>query len=276
MYLSIRHSRIVVLILSLVVMLGAYTAFAQDSASADGVNTPFNVTFGPLSFAYPEAVGRNLNIVQYPGDEPNDQMAGALQPKHTAFMLYNDLPAAETPISAPAGIYLYNTADFEGFTEFQNRLSQLQTILGERPDLAQYEQYGEDLNTLMLPFLPVVTHGQVIRAKTAYVENETVSGISYIAAFKAAAEPFIASEFLYTFQGISADGQYYVSVVVNLNAGMFPQDFQPIDPEAFFDRLAEYMNESIDLLNAGAAEDFTPSLTAVEAMVQSIRLDVTQ
>lgn len=244
----------------LLLALCAFPVYAQDSST---------VTFNGISFSFDSTVATNVNIVQNPGDPVEYEAPGGPQVKNTEFMLYNDFPPLSS-LESPASIRVYNTADFAGYLFFEERLQQLQTLLSERPDLAAYMTVEENLNENALPFLPVFPAGQVIRARAQYIESAAVTGISFVTVYRQDASPFLGNEFIYTFQGLSTDGQFYLSAIFRLSTGLFPAEPDPnFDMEAFIAEINAYFTESVATLNAATPEDFTPSLTTLDAVIQS-------
>lgn len=107
----------------------------------------------------------------------------------------------------------------------------------------------------------------MIRARVQYVETDEVRGVSYITYSNAAQEPFMRNAFSYTFQGLSADGQYYVSATISLETDLFPSEPNPnFDIAEFQEAWPTYLAESIAKLNE-AAEDFEPSLGVLDGLV---------
>jgi hypothetical protein len=122
----------------------------------------------------------------------------------------------------------------------------------------------------VLPFMPVFPAAQVMRARARYVDTAAVAGISFVTAYRQDASPFINNEFLYTFQGLSTDGTYYVSAIFRLMTDLFPSELPAdFDYEAFAASLMDYFTDSTALLNDATPEAFSPSLTTVDAVIQS-------
>jgi heat shock protein HslJ len=97
-----------------------------------------------------------------------------------------------------------------------------------------------------------------------------VSGISYITVYRQDASPLVGSELLYTFQGLSADGAQYVAAIFRLNTELLPAEIPAdFDYEAFIEEIDPYMADTVATLNAGTADDFTPSLTTLDALIQT-------
>ncbi len=246
------------LLLFMVVLLASLSpALAQEA-------TPARIALGAFSFVPDPALGMHVNLVQMTGEE----MIMPPQAPHTEFMLYRELPAPFNFNDAVATIYVYPVEKMAGMPDHAERLAALQALLETRSDLEPYMAAVETERTL--PFLPIFPAGQVLRARARTVETPAVSGISFITAYAQAREPFLADQFLYTFQGLSADGRYYVSVLLPLDTALFPAEpdpnFGPLELEA---DVAGYMQASVAALNAAAPGDFTPALDSLDALVDS-------
>jgi heat shock protein HslJ len=249
------------LFLGLALSLFVLPVLAQDGTS---------VTFNDFSFSLPSTVAGSVNIAQVPGDPTTLEQPGGPEVGHTEFVLYNNRPAPESFLDGAGGIRVYATADFPGYTAAQQEYQNLQTLLAQRLDLAQYTVSTQNDVASALPFLPVFPAAQVIRALASYVDTPFLQGIRYVTVYRQDVSPFVGSEFLYTFQGISFNGAYYVSAIFRLNTALFPPDI-PADfnMDTFNQQFADYLAQSIATLNAAAPDDFTPSLATLDAVVQS-------
>jgi heat shock protein HslJ len=196
---------------------------------------------------------------------------GGPEVAHTQFVLYTNPPAPESIFDAPIAIRVYQTADFGPYEFPFQQLQQLETLLAERPDLAQFMAVPADNSSPnVLPFMPVLPAAQVIRARAQFVETPALQGVSFVTLYSQGVSPFTAGDFFYTFQGLSADGSHYVSLVARLNTGLFPSEIPAdFDMDAFTATFNDYLNESVATLNAAAPDDFTPSLTALDALAQT-------
>lgn len=247
--------------------LAALPAAAQEA----GGNT---VSFNGISFQFDSSLATNVNIRQFAGDPSDLEQPGGPEVAHTEFLLYNGM---ETPAGAFEGegvgsLRFYNTADFSGYALPGEQLAALQSLLAERPDLSQYMVASEDMS-VELPFMPVFPATQVLRGQVHYVDAAELSGIAYLTVFRQDVFPFVAGEFIYTFQGLSADGQVYISAVFPVTVASFPAEIaEDFDYDAFAEAFQEYLSESIDTLNATAPADITPDINAIDALVQSISL----
>ncbi|MBI5669512.1 MAG: META domain-containing protein [Chloroflexi bacterium] len=247
------------LILALLLLAFAFPALAQDTGLTQ-------VTFDGVTFSLPSALATNVNIVQYAG---GDETTFPPEAPHTRFYLYNGFPAApQSLFDQGAVLTVYRTADLAGNAEAEAALQQLQTLLNDRPDLTPYMTVADDGSGQTLPFLPAIAAGQVIRARVQYVDTPAMSGISYITVYRQDVSPFTGGEFIYTFQGLSQDGQYYVSAILNIDTTLFPAELEAFDPTTF--NAAEYYNQSVQQLNEAGEEAFTPAPSALEPVLLSL------
>jgi hypothetical protein len=223
------------------------------------------VSYDHFSFAYTEAFGQNVNISQYPGDPVESAGPGFSDAAYTQFNVGYLPQAPDSFWETAAGIRVYHTEGIRQYDFLQEQLDALQTLLNERPDLAAYST-GNDAENL--PFIPVVPDGRPLQARAHYVENEAVQGVAYIFYTAAAAEPILNNSLVYTFQGISKDGEYFINATFRLNASLFPAEMpSDFDYAAFVDQFDSHMTESAAQIDAAAPEDFTPSLSEIDELI---------
>ncbi len=251
--------------LMLILALGASPALAQDSTT---------IAVNDFSFDLDSASAANVNISLYPGDAPDVQQPGGPEVAHADIALYDTFPP-ESIYDATGNIRIYETADFADYDYAAQQLEQLQTLLDQRPDLAAYTTIDpENTSNNALPYMPSQPGSQLIRAQPRYVETASVKGITYITIFRMDVSPILGNEFVYTFQGISDDGEHYVSATFWLNAALFPAEIPAdFDYSAFDAGFIDYLSESVATLTAATPADFTPSLDSLDALVQSFAFE---
>ena len=238
----------------LLLLAFTFPALAQEE-------TQHEVSFDGFSFSYATAVAEDVNITYNSAEE----LAGVFptMAPHVQFLLYSGETVPAFPAEAPAVIRVFNTADFD---EGQaGALTQLQTLLDERPNLAEY--MAPDVT---LPFLPIFPAGQIIRARAQYVETEAIDGISYLTAYAEAMEPFVSGSFIYTFQGLSANGEHYVSAIFRLNTSLFSDELPAnFDMATFSENLDQYLADTIAAINETDASEISPSLESLDETIAS-------
>lgn len=247
--------------------IGGLPAAAQETSST--------VSFDGVAFSFDRALGASANVTQVPGQGSDVEQPGGPGVPHLAFTLYGArAEGAKVPRVgvAPSVVRFYRTADLAGDDQASQQLEDLTSLLSEEPDLATFMDVADDGSGDPLPFLPVIPAAQVIRAQARYVETPQLAGIAYLTAYRQDVSPFAAGDFWYTFQGVSADGAWYVAVDIVVDASMFPAEITAKDAARIADgeQYAQYLIQSIETLNGAAADAFDPPLTSIDALVQSI------
>ncbi len=260
--------------LTLVALVVPLAAHAQDGP------TPAPVTLDPvpymrvdhagIRFAFEAALADAVTVAEYPATEGDVQMPS---PAYTEFVFegYADggdwLRHALTP-----RISIYTIEDFGPYPFYIEQLDELSRLLAERPDLNRYAlAHAGDPDALTLPFLPLFPAAQVFRARPEYVEVANVRGIRYLAYYAQAMNPIAEGEVFYTFQGITDDGQHYVSAILPVNTGVLPSELPAIDdPDAYAEEYRQYLMDVMGHLTTAQPERFTPALSMLDDLVQSI------
>jgi hypothetical protein len=102
------------------------------------------------------------------------------------------------------------------------------------------------------------------------------NGIRYLTQFDQSPLPVNNRELLYYFHGITNDGSYYVQVVLPLQAPFLAPDENPNSPLPRngipFHSDQSYFNAIAQQLNATPPDQFSPSLTSLDALIQSITI----
>ncbi len=199
-------------------------------------------------------------------------------PAHTKYVLKNYPLQGKTYepqiLIFPAREYaqMKEYADAYGQTGQPAPIESLQTILNT-----------QNFSTLeTLPLLPYQHATQVIHAQGKILSFQNGSGIRYITQYSQAAFPLINNtDIFYTFQGLTIDGEYYVSVIMPVNLPYLAADY---GPNAFSnptewqnaEKFPEYLRMTVDRLNQAEGEaknPYAPSLAALDALVQSLLVE---
>lgn len=152
------------------------------------------------------------------------------------------------------------------------RLTQLRDLLRTRPALASVPE---------LPYLPLPNAAQVLHAAGTYLTFPGGSGVRYLTVYRQDFSPFLRREVLYTFQGLTDDGRYYVSFTFPVAPPFLPTRLEDVPaserhlgegrlPQAEEGRLIQaYIGGVTRQLNAltGSAD-----LRQLDAVVRSLQL----
>jgi hypothetical protein len=133
-----------------------------------------------------------------------------------------------------------------------------------------------------LPFLPMVNANQMFYAQAKIIQFKNGTGIRYITQFDQAYLPINNHDLFYTFQGLTGDGSYYISLTLPVNSPVLPADNNPNSPVpsggvAFdqndFSKFPLYISDLTGILNSASSDSFTPSLSTMDELVKSIAVN---
>jgi len=85
--------------------------------------------------------------------------------------------------------------------------------------------------------------------------------------------PITAADLFYTFQGFTDDGLYYISAFFPLDTTTLtkaPADVSAVETDEASNRFGDYLVRIAQQVQTGADSDFTPALSAVDAVIRSI------
>lgn len=148
-----------------------------------------------------------------------------------------------------------------GFDPAADTIANLKDLLAARP---------ADANPM--PFLPLSNAAQMFRAQVKYLDFENGSGVRYLTQFGQGIWPVNNRDMFYTFQGLTADGQYYISAILPVAHSALPASGEGADLAKLGEDYPGYIAGIRSQLDAQPESSFTPSLATLDALVQSIRI----
>ena len=116
---------------------------------------------------------------------------------------------------------------------------------------------------------------QTFCAQPQMIEFAGGRGIRYVTYYAQSPEPALDDRIFYTFQGMTNDGQFYISAVFPVETGIFPTEPSPCpkcgDPDYNpFPEWNAQLETQLTQLNAQAESDFAPSLVTLDEIIKSI------
>lgn len=128
--------------------------------------------------------------------------------------------------------------------------------------------------TPTMPFLPLFNAAQVLHTHVQYLDFKSGQGLRYVTEFAQGIVPINNYELIYTYQGMTSDGQYYVAAVLPVSHPSLPADGSVTgnEPPEFSSDFATYLANVVGALNPQAANTFTPDLTILDAMMSSLEI----
>jgi hypothetical protein len=151
------------------------------------------------------------------------------------------------------------------------RVTELQYYTG----LGSISTYEYDV-TVALPFLPQFNAAQAFYAQAVVLPFVSGSGIRFLAEYAQYYVPVNNHDLFYTYQALTNDGQYWVSVILPVNLGILPAnaDNPPggVTWEEFSNNYGTYINDMVSQLNSQAPEAYLPTLGMLDALAASITI----
>jgi hypothetical protein len=126
-----------------------------------------------------------------------------------------------------------------------------------------------------MPFLPLFNASQVMHAQVQYLDFKNGKGVRYLTEFDQGIMPINNEELIYTYQGLTSDGKYYVAAVMPVNHPSLPADGKITgnEPPEFTSDHQTYVTKVATDLNQQDANSFTPDLTQLDAMMGSMEIN---
>jgi hypothetical protein len=125
-----------------------------------------------------------------------------------------------------------------------------------------------------MPFLPLFNAMQVMHTHVQPLDFKSGQGLRYLTEFDQGMIPINNYELIYTYQGLTSDGKYYVAAVLPVNHPSLPADGDVTgkEPPEFASDFSTYLANVVKTLNPQAAKTFTPDLTQLDAMMSSLEI----
>jgi hypothetical protein len=125
-----------------------------------------------------------------------------------------------------------------------------------------------------MPFLPLFNAAQVMHAHIQYLDFQNGQGLRYLTEFAQGIVPINNYELIYTYQGLTSDGKYYVAAVLPVHHPSLPEDGTVTgnEPPEFTSDFPAYVTNVVSTLNPQAGNTFTPDLTQLDAMMSSLEV----
>ncbi len=160
-------------------------------------------------------------------------------------------------------IFIYPVPELEKVNEGAGKIvATLQTLLKSPQEIPT------------MPFLPLVNAVQVMHAHIQYLDFRNGQGLRYLTAFSQGIVPINNYELIYTYQGLTSDGKYYVAAMLPVNHPSLPADGKVTgnEPPEFMSDFPAYRANAAKALSIQAANTFSPDLTQLDAMMSSLEI----
>ncbi|KAF0107778.1 MAG: hypothetical protein FD146_1409 [Anaerolineaceae bacterium] len=219
---------------------------------------PVNVTCNGVSLYIDPALGSSYSCQTIP--ESAEDMA--IHPQYTE-ITFHGYPLANTFFTPRIDIFPVQRFSEMAPDFIPGRVQMLQNLIaGGMPGDSD------------LPLLPIFNAAQVFTARYGVVGFQNGSGIRYLTLYAQYAAPINNHDLFYTFQGLTSDGQYWVSVILPISNPILPADgVNPPGGQSWEDFSNNYQAYAADMtvqLNAQPPDSFAPAITLLDALINSI------
>ncbi|MEJ2010890.1 MAG: hypothetical protein P8X64_01550 [Anaerolineales bacterium] len=217
---------------------------------------PSSTTMGMLALDY-AALAQDVTVETVPAQPASpDAPYWATGPEYR-LLTFQGYPVANS-LHKPQ-IFVYPVADMASANEGMAGIAaDLQTLLQTRDP-------GENL-----PFLPLFNAAQVMHAQVQFLDFKNGTGVRYLTQYDQAPLPINNYELIYTFQGLTSDGSYYVAAVLPVTHPDLPSS-DAVNPD-LVDDFQDYLARTVEMLNGQPADSFVPDLNTFDAVIRSMEV----
>ena len=126
-----------------------------------------------------------------------------------------------------------------------------------------------------MPFLPTLNEMQIFHTHLQYLDFKNGHGLRYLTMFSQGIVPVSNVQLIYTFQGLTEDGKYFVSAILPVTHPSLPADetITGSEPPEFLSDYRAYLENVAAALNPQTSSSFVPDLTLLDAMISSIEIN---
>ena len=216
---------------------------------------------GGLVFKLPFEVAPNAEVTTVLPDDPNEGWPEFALParRMVSFSGYGIQEHFHTPV-----IYVYAFDKLvQGGQIGASKATELQALLSDpAADLQAAER---------LPFLPPFNAAQVFHVLEQRLDSEHNSGIRYLTLYSQGIVGVDNYNIFYTYQGISADGRYYIAAILPINSALLSNEqLTQAELEAIAGDYEAYVTTMTDMIRADNGASLIPTLAGLDAMMMSL------
>ena len=156
--------------------------------------------------------------------------------------------------------------------EYRRQSPQAAAILD---NLLSYLAQPSASDPRQMPLLPLMNGGQVFHANVQRLDFQSGHGVRFLTLYAQYPAPVNNQDLFYSFQGLTSDGRYAVSVILPVSHPSLPASADTLSPaEAQIPaQNSDYYPGMAKRLSAESDASFTPDLSRLDALVQSLKVD---
>jgi hypothetical protein len=248
--------------------LGAATQQAAQNPATQIVGTP--ITFEKVNFIIPDGLAGGANGEIVPAANEEDGGPWGIAPEHIVLTLTN-YPAPSDD-GFDAAIHIYPAQAYADANPWANgSITKLRAILASP---------GATITNDNAPTVPFNgAAAQQYAAQIQLIHFNNGNGVRMISQYAQFPGPITKNNSFYHYEGLTADGKYLVAALFPLALPLQATSENPsADGVAYPSDLSDvngltvYYQGITDLLNNASPDSFQPSLTQLDALIQSIQI----
>lgn len=180
---------------------------------------------------------------------------------NAAEILFLNYEPAVTDSGVQPSILVFDAAAFAENSRYQTEYVLLESLIASNLDLTTIEP---------LPHLPTRSMSQLIQAQPVLLQGVGHEGVRYLTAYSPTEDRLSESAIYYTYQGLTADGAYYISATFPLIITDLPRPQILRFGGRSFDNYLDRIERSLIADEDGAV--ITPAVALLDELVQSIEI----
>lgn len=170
---------------------------------------------------------------------------------------------------------VFPVAEFEPMSDMSaDRIARMREVLKD--------QTIEPKNTI--PLLPGYNAAQVFHAQVKFIDFRSGKGVRWLTELAQYSAPVNNRDLFYSYQGMTSDGKYWISVMLPVNTAYLQETWDSIEvpvgglmqPSATDfnreDKLKTYYALMLLMLNNTPDDAYTPALNCLDGLVSSISI----
>ena len=250
----------------------ATTMQALTAAPSQSVSTPIpnqtdgiSVSYENVAFVIPSGMASGTNPETMTAVDTNSGAPWEIAPTHLRFTLTGY--QLQGKFFEPQ-IYIYPA----------NEYAQVNSVASEQIERLKKAVSGSPLLKETLPNVPFFNAEHIIAANIQLIKFQSGSGVRELTQYDQYPAPINNHELFYHFEGLTDDNKYYIVAILPITAPVLAEDEKPESPiptggvpiPASTGPTDVYYFSVTEKLNSLAPDSFTPSLNALDALIQSI------
>jgi type II secretory pathway pseudopilin PulG len=223
-----------------------------------------DIVFQGISFSFDPNIASQVLPSSITGQNMGEEyMPGDTYPTYVEFTFDNY--AVPNHFHQPR-ISIYPVAEYRQISSYASQIiDDLQMVLNSQPSGGA---------SVGLPFLPMWPAAQMFASNVSIFNFRNGKGIRFLTMYGQAAYPIDNQNLFYTYQGITNDGQYYISAILPVTHPdlLYDGSIEVDDWEAFSNDFQNYLEGAVSWLNSQNPDQFTPSITLLDEMMASFAI----